>query len=277
MTLNPHPRHFDSPPDSPPDSPTDAAALNPLAACSQLRDRSRCMSPEGGQLTYPRRPGDTVSAADRLAFESLRTLVLDAAYPCVMARSAFNTHRLRVATYGTLGSADNSALMCHDLYDFCNDFAAPVAQATSFIACFGNGSTSDEASFEAALWAQLQSLHDIDRRFHDWAPGVRSDPADPNFSFSIGGRAFFIIGMHPHAPRLARRTALPVMVFNLHEQFVALKDAGKFDAIRDKIQVRDVRLQGHANPMSADFGARSSPRPGGWRLCSAARCQKRTT
>lgn len=221
MAFDPHPRHFDSPPDSLSDTPTDASAFNPLAACSQLRDRSRCISHEGGQLHYRMRTGEAVSAADRLRFESLQTHVLDTAYPCVTARSAFNTHRLRVATYGTLGSADNSALMCHDLYDFCNDFAAPVAQATSFIACFGN-STSDEASFEAALWAQLQSLHDIDRRFHDWAPGVRSDPADPNFSFSIGGRAFFIIGMHPQASRLARRTAVPVMVFNLHEQFVAL-------------------------------------------------------
>ncbi len=215
------------------------------------------MSPQGGELHYRMRPGEPVSAADRLTFESLQAHVMDAAYPCVMARSAVNTHRLRVATYGALGSQDNSALLCHDLYDFCNDFAAPVSQATSFIACFGNGSPPDEASFEAALWAQLQSLHDIDRRFHDWAAGVQSDPADANFSFSVGGRAFFIIGMHPQASRMARRTAMPVMVFNLHEQFVALKDAGKFDGIRDKIQVRDVRLQGHANPMAADFGARS--------------------
>ena len=50
---------------------------------------------------------------------------------------------------------------------------------------------------------------------------------------------------------------MPVIVFNLHEQFVELREHGKFDKVRDTIQSRDKQLQGSVNPMSADHGDQS--------------------
>lgn len=184
----------------------------------------------------------------------LRTLVLDDAYPCVMARSAFKRNAYRLATYGELGDAENAALLCHDLYAFAAEFPAPVTGAVSFIACFRAAPPSDELAFETAMWWQLQAVHDIDQQHHGWAPDVESAPTDPNFSFSVGGRAFFLIGMHPQASRMARRAPVAAIVFNLHEQFVELRTRGKFDGVRDTIRARDVALQGSVNPMAADFG-----------------------
>ncbi len=44
---------------------------------------------------------------------------------------------------------------------------------------------------------------------------------------ALSARAFFVVGLHPGASRLARRTPMPCLVFNLHEQFEQLKASGK--------------------------------------------------
>lgn len=181
----------------------------------------------------------------------------DVNYPCVMARSVFNRESFRMSTHGRLGEPGNAELLCHDLYQFSSEFPAPVSAAVSFLACFDGPSAVDEASFERQLWSQLQALHPVDKRYFDWSPDVDSDPASPNFSFSVGRRGFFVIGMHPGASRLSRRTPMPVIVFNLHEQFAGLRATGKFESIRDTVRSRDERLQGSINPMAADFGTRS--------------------
>lgn len=235
-----------------------AAPHNPLAACAHLRAQSRYMDPSSGALRYRSRPGTAPGRADNDAHEMLRDLVLDPDYPCVMARSAFNRDSYRLAMYGELGAAEeNAALLCHDLYAFAAEFPAPVAGAVSFIACFRGPAPADELAFETALWQQLQALHEVDKRHFGWAPEVESAPTDPNFSFSVGARAFFLIGMHPRASRIARRTPLAAIVFNLHEQFVGLRRSGKFEGVRDAVQARDRELQGSINPMAADFGERS--------------------
>jgi FPC/CPF motif-containing protein YcgG len=57
----------------------------------------------------------------------------------------------------------------------------------------------DEAGFEAALWQRLQALHRRDAQSFRWDASVSSDPASPQFSMSLGGRAFYVIGVHPGA------------------------------------------------------------------------------
>ena len=89
-----------------------------------------------------------------------------------------------------------------------------------------------------------------------WAPEVSADPKDPHFGFSVGGTPFFIVGLHPRASREARRMPLPILVFNLHEQFEALRESGGFERMRDAIRRRDEELQGSVNPMVSDHGER---------------------
>ena len=215
------------------------------------------LDPSNGELCYRSAPFKPVASRDRTAFDRLQAHVSDVNYPCVMARSVFNREAFRMSTYGRLGEPGNAEMLCRDLHEFNREFPVPVSGAVSFIACFDGPSAVDEASFERQLWSQLQSLHRVDQRYCDWAPDVDSDPASPNFSFSVAERGFFVIGMHPGASRLSRRTPMPVIVFNLHEQFVELRSTGKFEGIRDTVRSRDERLQGSVNPMAADFGAGS--------------------
>lgn len=85
-------------------------------------------------------------------------------------------------------------------------------------------------------------------------PGVSSDPASCEFSFSIAGRAFFIVGLHPSSSRISRCAPVPCLAFNFHDQFQLLRTSGKFEKMQRSIRTRDVALQGSANPALKSFG-----------------------
>ena len=98
------------------------------------------------------------------------------------------------------------------------------------------------------MWNQLQQLHDVDSRFFPWDPDVSSDPDDAWFSFSVGGAAYYIVGLHPLASRLSRRFAHPSIVFNFHTQFAQLRTQGRLESFKRAVRARDVALQGSINP-----------------------------
>ena len=184
--------------------------------------------------------------------------VADAGFPCVGARSAMNRERLRFGLYGPLGAADNAGRLCCDLYRFLAEFEDPGMDPVSFVALFDAAEApADEVAFEQALWQQLQHLHETDRRHHGWDPSVSNDPSSDTFSFSVGGRGMFVVGLHPNASRLARRTPAPTLVFNLHAQFEAMRGNGKYESMQRAIRKRDLALQGSINPVLARFGEAS--------------------
>src|SRR5262249_16721798 len=117
-----------------------------------------------------------------------------------------------------------------------------------------------EQHFEELMWHHLQAMHSCDAQFFSWDRRVDADPENPRFSFSIGGRGMFVIGMHPKASRLARRRPLPTLVFNLHEQFDRLRRRGKFETMQQTIRARDKTVQGSVNPMLTKFGEESEAR-----------------
>jgi hypothetical protein len=75
--------------------------------------------------------------------------------------------------------------------------------------------------------------------------------------------------MHPLASRLARRSPLPVLVFNPHAQFERLRVSGGYDRVRDVVRRRDAKLQGTINPMVADHGQGSEARQYSGRVVDA--------
>ena len=117
-----------------------------------------------------------------------------------------------------------------------------------------------EAHFERLLWGHLQQMHEIDVEFFGWDPTVSPDPEDNQFSFSIGGRAYFVAGLNPRASRKARRFPHAALVFNLHQQFERLRERGKFEMIKNMIRARDMAFQGSINPVLEDFGVSSEAR-----------------
>ncbi len=191
--------------------------------------------------------------------EALHAFLNDKRFPCVAAKSALNKGRIQFANYPSMTSAAVFADLCGRLHAFSKIHPDPGHLPVSFIAMFGDA-PPDEAAFERSLWALLQALHEHDRNAFDWDASVGSDPAQGDFSFSIAGRALFVVGMHPAASRLARRTPMPCVVFNFHNQFESLKASGKYAGMQAAIRARDVLLQGSINPVLARFGEASEAR-----------------
>lgn len=235
-------------------------AWNPLAELEEAHRLSSYAAPSGDTLVHPLDPSTAVRSDLLRLHDDLRDKVLDDAYPCLGARSVFNSSQYRIGLYPELGSEPAALGLCHDLYEFSNDYRSIGNGFVSFIAGFEGPPITSEAHFEELLWRQLGLVDEIDRRHFAWDPSVSSDPADPHFSFSVGGRAFFVVGMHARASRKARRVATTTLVFNFHEQFEHLRDRDRFETIRDTIRSRDVDYHGSVNPVLENHGAASEAR-----------------
>lgn len=176
-------------------------------------------------------------------------------HPCLSAQSVINNNALKIGEYNVLGSETSAAALAKDLTLFIKNRSSIKSRLVSFMAVFQNPEMLTEKQFENLLWKQLQLLHAIDNT--QWDLAVSNNPEDPNFSFSFGGKAFYIIGMHPKSSRMARQLPYPALVFNLHEQFEELRRDGHYNKMRDIIRERDRKLQGSANVMVADHGTSS--------------------
>jgi FPC/CPF motif-containing protein YcgG len=178
-------------------------------------------------------------------------------FPCVGAKSALARGRLSITEAGSLLSDTHDQQILRDLYRFIARYRADPAPFSSLAVMFRGPAQLHEEAFERALWHRLGALQRMDSLCYDWSPEVSANPASPHFGFSLGGTAFFIVGLHPNASRTARRLAHPAIVFNPHEQFEALRAAGRYQRLKDVIVRRDRVLDGIANPMLAEHGVRS--------------------
>lgn len=176
-------------------------------------------------------------------------------HPCLSAQSVVNNEALTIGEYNTLGSEASAAALAKDLTLFIENRISIKSRLVSFMAVFQMPEMLTEKQFEDLLWKQLELLHSVDTK--QWDAAVSNDPEDRNFSFSFGGKAFYIIGMHPKSSRMARQFPYPALVFNLHQQFEELRGDGHYDKMRDIIRERDRKLQGSVNAMVADHGTSS--------------------
>lgn len=175
-----------------------------------------------------------------------------------MANTVFQMDKYQLNVYEVLGSRKTADALMTDLKNYIAHYDFESKDFESFIAVFPEAEVVSEIEFENLLWRQLQFLHDMDNSL--WDPTVSDDPNNPNFSFSIGGKAFYVVGLHPQASRMARRAPYPTLVFNLHFQFEKLREMGVYHKVRDKIRERDTALQGNINPVLQDFGEESEAR-----------------
>jgi len=199
------------------------------------------------------------------AQDSLEALLFDhiddRAFPCVGAKSAMARGTLDVLACSRIDSAWDDVRIHDALMRLAENYRSDRAMYRSFAVIFEGPDDLSEPAFEAALWQRVQSLSDKDVwRGQDYDARVSTDPANPHFSLSFGGEAFFIVGLHPRASRPARRFERPTLVFNLHDQFERLRAEGKYETMREKILVRDEALAGSRNPMLARHGAASEAR-----------------
>lgn len=201
--------------------------------------------------------GDPGTAETHALHASLAMMVNHDDFPCLGARSVFRRDNAVVQVYDELAGDDTASALLSDLAAFAEDVDVEDGFA-SFVAIFRRPVLQNETHFEDLLWAQLRMLHGADEQA--WNPDVSADPTDDHFAFSVGGTAYFVVGLHPLASRDARRSVSPTLVFNLHAQFEALRASGRFERMRDLIRQRDEQLQGSINPMVSDHGKYSEAR-----------------
>jgi FPC/CPF motif-containing protein YcgG len=191
---------------------------------------------------------------------AFRDLVSNAEFPCLGAKAALNAKSYALRVFDELGGSSATTELAAALYDFTRSTASAPSEYATFVAIFERPRDVDEIQFEDLLWKQLRALHAHDSARFDWDPNVRSDPAEPHFSFSFGGQALYVIGMHANSSRNARQFPWPALVFNPHEQFERLRADGKWKRMQETIRERDRELQGSINPMLSDFGEASEAR-----------------
>jgi len=205
-------------------------------------------------------PSSTMLDLHDQAESEFRAFVAEPSFPCLAAKGVMRGNGFRLRRYGVLGSARSAALLSRDLAAFVGDVGDVGAGLHSFVAVFPRAVPADELEFEQRLWQQVQRLHEHDLPGAGWDPTVSSDPEDSHFSFSFGGCALFVVGIHPASSRLARRFRWPALVFNPHAQFERLRADGRFAPLRAAVRQREIALQGTLNPNLADFGEHSEAR-----------------
>ncbi|WP_026836591.1 guanitoxin biosynthesis heme-dependent pre-guanitoxin N-hydroxylase GntA [Gillisia sp. JM1] len=179
-------------------------------------------------------------------------------HPCLMAQTVFSMDKVDFHVYDNFGSNYTAIKILKDLRAYIENYDFESNDFLTFMAVFKGRKTFTEQQFEEILWKQLDFLHEVDT--DSWDPAVSSDSSNKDFSFSLGGKAFYIVGLHPNSSRMARQTPYPAIAFNLHWQFEKLREMGTYEVVRDKIRERDTELQGDINPVLQDFGENSEAR-----------------
>jgi FPC/CPF motif-containing protein YcgG len=187
----------------------------------------------------------------------IREFILDD-HPCVMAQSVIADESVCIHEYDSMKSEKCLTALFDDLKKYVDRKDADSKDFESLIAVFRKDKFITELNFEGAMWQLLQQLNIMDD--HSWDPGTSDNPENKNFSFSLHGTSFYLVGMHPAASRFARKSPYTMIVFNLHDQFEKLREMNRYERVRDLIRSRDKRFQGSINPMLADFGTKSEAR-----------------
>jgi len=188
----------------------------------------------------------------------LDKFVIEDDHPCVMAQTVFTMDKVDLHVYENFGSKNTAQKIIKDIKKYLSKYDFDNNDFYTFVATFPDRKDYSEEQFEELLWKQLQFIHEVDEQ--PWDPTVSSDPEDKNFSFSILGKSFYMVGLHPNSSRKARQSPVPAIAFNLHWQFEKLRQMGAYHNVKNKIRERDKALQGDNNPMLEDFGEKSEAR-----------------
>ena len=215
---------------------------------------SRYFVPERGELKNLADDVEVNGHSVRAIHDELQSVFKNRAYVCTGAIHAFATDDYRIGVYPDMGTEAASDGLSRDLLQFIADQESTQSSFTSFLAVFAQDLDVPEQRFEDLLWRQLAQLSIRSDRHFEWDPTVERDPSNPKFSFSFGGHAFFIVGLHKNSSRPARRVRYPILAFNLHRQFEALRADGRFEAMKTAIRRRELTRTGSINPMLADHG-----------------------
>ena len=219
------------------------------------------MPSRGGRPHHQSGMGDTHGAFlndDDALVTEFRQFVRRPSFPCVGAKAALTKGQLEFAVAHDLRAASADMQIYSALCNFAKRSQVGKTLFRSFVVLFRCPLTLNERAFEHHMWARLQALTDLDTQHgQPRDEHVSADPANPHFSLSFGGEAFFAVGLHPGASRAARRFSHPAIVFNPHYQFEELRRQGLYEKMRKRIVEKEVAVSGSVNPMLREFGEAS--------------------
>ena len=175
-------------------------------------------------------------------------------FPCVAAKAAMVKEQQKIFVAGHLACPKDDKAILDFIYDFVDQYRAADSLFHSAVILFEQPTIHSEEAYSKMFWQRLQALSDMDSQFYKYDSRVSDDPESENFSFSLKGEAFFIIGLHPASSRAARRFNFPAIVFNPHAQFEQLRENRQYDKMKKIIRKKDTELDGSINPMLQDFG-----------------------
>lgn len=198
---------------------------------------------------------DQKSISEEIIRKNFRKFVIKNDHPCIMAQTVFKQDLYEIHDYLNMNDEDSQKQVIRDIRKYIDSYDFENNQFQTFIAVFSQDKFPDELSFERAMWTFLFNLKDNDPE--SWDEEVSNDVSSEKFSYSLCGKAFYIVGMHPQSSRNSRSAPYPALVFNLHNQFEKLREMGAYEQVRNRIRKRDKSLQGTINPMVRDFGKRS--------------------
>ncbi|MBX3034657.1 MAG: YqcI/YcgG family protein [Bdellovibrionaceae bacterium] len=201
-------------------------------------------------------PGPAAPLADpaRQMEQEIARLIGQHHYPCIAAITSYHRDDYRLGFYGELGRGQAWRELRQDLLFFLNEQKTTSSPYLTFWAVFDPVPPLSEEEFEQRLWRELSFLTSEEQKDLDWPADAPKDPADKKFCFSLGGEAFFVVGLHERSSRLSRRFPRPALVFNVFRQFQSLMTEGLYEPMVQKNRQRDVRFQGSANPMALWHG-----------------------
>lgn len=193
--------------------------------------------------------------------DEFHQFIAEPQFPCVGAKSALSKQQIKAVVARSITSGWNDLTIHAALMKFAADYRRDRKMFQSLAVIFEGPRTISEACFEESMWKRIQSVSDKDVWLgQPYDTSVSPDPENPHFSLSFGGEAFFVVGLHPHASRKARRFVAPTMIFNLHDQFERLREEGRYEKLRASILDRDLKFAGSMNPMVVRHGEVSEAR-----------------
>lgn len=216
---------------------------------------------------------DNMSSKHLIFLRAVEDFIAQDGYPCVGAQAAINSKTYAIGIFDRMNVWRTPYELSYGLFEYLNHSQDRPSNFLTYIAIFPQDEFKDERNFENALWQLLSKINSLDCKLFPWDSKVSDDPSNKEFSYSFGGKAFFLVGMHPLSSRRARRFPYPAIAFNLHSQFENLRTKGRYNLMKNITRQNDTSFDGTVNPMLSDFGeGLEAPQYSGRRVESGWKC-----
>ena len=172
-----------------------------LAGCRFPRERDRHQMEDRDAKGLPNMIGAVEIEREFASF------VNDASFSCLVGKGVVHQHGHIVRAYPPLGTRAAASALCGGTGGVRrrrsrSDEAAGVRRGVP-------GRARERAGVRGAALGAAAAAARARRSRAGWDPSVSEDPDDPLFSFSFGGHALFVVGLHPQSSRLSRRFGGP--------------------------------------------------------------------